>query len=144
MIYPELDITGINKILRKSPLILHVNGELSSYWPLSTALVPRTKSPYYVHITYIITHIIAILRAFYTSRLNHGQMNVAYGAIHTLVRLADLVLTLATFSFNGKYQYSQTGGVAMGSRLGPNCAFLFMDHIEEQIFDHYTRRTPDL
>ena len=26
----------------------------------------------------------------------------------------------------------------MGSRLGPNCACLFMGHIEEQIFDQYT------
>ena len=32
----------------------------------------------------------------------------------------------------------------MVSRLGPSCAYLFMDHIEEQIFDHYTRWTPDL
>ena len=52
---------------------------------------------------------------------------------HTLVRLAELVLTLNTFSFNGKY-YSQSGGVAMGSRLGPNYACLFMGHFEEQIF----------
>ena len=40
---------------------------------------------------------------------------------HTLVHLAELVLILNTFSFNGKY-YSQTGGVAMGSRLEPNYA----------------------
>ena len=32
----------------------------------------------------------------------------------------------------------------MGSRLGPNYACLFMGHFEEQIFDQYTRRTPDL
>ena len=62
---------------------------------------------------------------------------------HTLVRLAELVLALNAFSFNGKY-YSQTGGVAMGSRLVPNCACLFMGHFEEQIFDQYTRGTPDL
>ena len=47
-------------------------------------------------------------------------MNVAYGAIHTLVHLPGLVLTLTTF--NGKYQYSQTGGLAMGSRLVPACS----------------------
>ena len=40
-------------------------------------------------------------------------MNVAYVAIHTLVRFVELVLTLTTF--NGKYQYSQTGGAAVGS-----------------------------
>ena len=62
---------------------------------------------------------------------------------HTLVHLAELALTLNTFTFNGKY-YRQTGGVAMGSRLGPNYACLFMGHIEEQIFDQYPGRTPSL
>ena len=60
---------------------------------------------------------------------------------HTLVRLAELVLTLNTFSFNGKF-YKQTGGVAMGSRLGPNYACFFMGNIEEQIFEQYTRTVP--
>ena len=32
----------------------------------------------------------------------------------------------------------------MGSRLGPNYACLFMGHIEEQIFDQYTRTVPAL
>ena len=62
---------------------------------------------------------------------------------HTLVRLAELVLTLNTFSFNGNF-YRQTGGVAIGSRLGPNYACLFMGHIEEQIFDQYTGTKPVL
>ena len=62
---------------------------------------------------------------------------------HTLVRLAELVLTLNTFSFNGNF-YRQTGGVAMGSRLGPNYACLFMGHIEEQIFEQYTGTKPAL
>ena len=56
-------------------------------------------------------------------------MNVTYGAIDTMVGLAELVLTLTTFSFNGKHQYSQTRGVAMRNRLGPNCACLFMSHL---------------
>ena len=62
---------------------------------------------------------------------------------HTLVRLAELVLTLNTFSFNGNY-YQQTGGVAMGSKLGPNYACLFVGHIEEQIFQQYNGKSPDL
>ncbi|XP_044163912.1 uncharacterized protein LOC122948283 [Acropora millepora] len=52
---------------------------------------------------------------------------------HTLVGLAELVLTLNTFSFSGNF-YRQTGGVAMGSRLGPNYACLFLG----QIFAQYT------
>ena len=62
---------------------------------------------------------------------------------HTLVRLAELVLTLNTFSFNGNF-YRQTGGVAMGSRLEPNYACLFMGHVEEQIFAQYTGTKPAL
>ena len=62
---------------------------------------------------------------------------------HTLVRLAELVLTLNTFSFNGNF-YRQTGGVAMGSRLGPNYTCLFMGRVEEQIFAQYTGTKPAL
>ena len=50
---------------------------------------------------------------------------------HTLVRLAELVLSLNRFSFNGNV-YWQTGGVAIGSRLGPNYACLFAGHVEEK------------
>jgi len=35
----------------------------------------------------------------------------------TLTRLAELVLTLNSFSFNNEY-YRQLGGVAMGSKMG--------------------------
>ena len=62
---------------------------------------------------------------------------------HTLVRLAELVLTLNTFSFNGKY-YNQIREIAMGSQLGSNYACLFMGHIEEQIFVQGTGSKPDL
>ena len=41
--------------------------------------------------------------------------------IHTLLRMAELVLTLNNFNFNGEH-YKQIGGVAMGSKLGPNYA----------------------
>ena len=40
--------------------------------------------------------------------------------------------------------YKQTGGIAMGSRLGPNYAHLFMGHVEEQIFNQYMGPTPAL
>jgi len=59
------------------------------------------------------------------------------------VCLAELVLTLNTFSFDGDY-YQQTTGVAMGSRFGPNYACLFVGHIEEHIFQRYRGKTPDL
>ena len=62
---------------------------------------------------------------------------------HSLICLAELVLTLNTFSFNGEY-YQQTRGVAMGSCFGPNYACFFVGHIEEQIFQQYKGKTPDL
>ena len=49
----------------------------------------------------------------------------------TLTRLAEPFLAFNTFSFNGNF-YRQTGGVAMGSRLGPNYSCLFRGHIEEK------------
>ena len=43
----------------------------------------------------------------------------------TLTRLAELVLTLNAFTLNGDF-YQQIGGVAMGSKMGPNYACLFV------------------
>ena len=42
----------------------------------------------------------------------------------TLLRMAELILTLNTFELNGEY-YKQTGGVAMGSRVGPKLCLSF-------------------
>ena len=61
----------------------------------------------------------------------------------TLTRLAELVLTLNAFTFNGEF-YKQTGGVAMGSKMGPNYACLFVGYIEEQIARQYTGFVPQL
>jgi len=56
----------------------------------------------------------------------------------TLTRLAELVLT-----FNQQY-YRQVGGVAMGSRMGPNYACLFVGCIKERILSIYTGFIPQL
>ena len=76
MIYPDSTSQVLIKIVRKPPLILHVvcqqqcpnnlqlvNGELSSYWTLSTVLVPRTKSPSKICLlkTYYVHFILAVL-----------------------------------------------------------------------------------
>ena len=61
----------------------------------------------------------------------------------TLLRMAELVLTLNTFEFNGKF-YKQTGGVAMGSRLGPNYACVFVGYVEEHMLSSYAGTKPDL
>ena len=59
-----------------------------------------------------------------------------------LVRLAELVLTLNYFSFDGEH-YQQISGVAMGTKMGPNYANLFVGFVEKQIFEQYTDPIPD-
>ena len=50
-------------------------------------------------------------------------------------------LTLNAFSFDDQH-YRQIGGVAMGSKMGPNYAFLFVGYIEERIRSAYTGFVP--
>ena len=45
----------------------------------------------------------------------------------TLIRLAELVLNKNTFSFKGE-AFSQMSGIAMGTKMGPSYACLFMGH----------------
>ena len=61
----------------------------------------------------------------------------------TLLRMEELVSTLNTFEFSGEF-YKQTGGVAMGSRLGPNYACLFVGYVKECMLSSYTGTKPDL
>lgn len=55
----------------------------------------------------------------------------------TLIRLAKLVLTLNSFSFN-KVNCSQVCGVARGSRMGASYACLFVGYVEQQIHEQCT------
>ena len=82
---------------------------------------------------------LAALRFFLDCRpQNHNQPPT-----HTLLRLAELVLTLNTFEFDGSI-FEQISGVAMGTKMGPSYACLFMGHIEHQILASYTGPTPEL
>ena len=71
------------------------------------------------------------------------QRTIKEPSTHTLVRLAELVLTLNAFSFDHEH-YRQIGGVAMGSKMGPNYACLFVGYIEERIRSAYTGFVPQL
>ncbi|XP_015197558.2 uncharacterized protein [Lepisosteus oculatus] len=62
---------------------------------------------------------------------------------HTLVRLAELVLTLNAFSLNNLF-YQQVSGVAMGTRMGPSYTNIFVGWVEERFFASYTGYVPDL
>ena len=59
----------------------------------------------------------------------------------TLIHMAELVLTLNNFYFHGEH-YHQISGVAMGTKLGPNYANLFVGFVEKQLFE-YTGPMPD-
>ena len=61
----------------------------------------------------------------------------------TLLRLAELVLTLNCFSFATSY-YKQINVVAMGTKMGPSYANLFVGYIEHQFFNQYNGPKPEL
>ena len=53
------------------------------------------------------------------------------------------MLTLNSFSFKNEY-YHQLRGVAIGSKIGPNHACLFVGYVEKQIHEQYTGFIPQL
>ena len=61
----------------------------------------------------------------------------------TLLRLAELVLTLNCFSFGNNF-YKQINGVAMGTKMGSSCANLFVGFIENKFFSNYHGPKSDL
>ena len=61
----------------------------------------------------------------------------------TLLRLAELVLTLNCFSFADNY-YKQINGVAMDTKMGPSYANRFVGYIEHQFFNQYNGPKPEL
>ena len=61
----------------------------------------------------------------------------------TLLQLIELVLKLNTFHFNGRC-FSQKKSVAMGTKMGPIIAGIFMGYLEELFFADYEHSTPML
>ena len=59
----------------------------------------------------------------------------------TILRLTELVLNLNSFEFDGQF-FDQISGVAMGTKMGPSYACLFMGYLEGQIQKQYTGRIP--
>ena len=60
-----------------------------------------------------------------------------------IVRLTELVLTLNSFEFNGCF-FDQISGVAMGTKMGPSYANLFMGFLESKLHSQYTGPIPFL
>ena len=53
--------------------------------------------------------------------------------------LAFQVLTKNVFNFNGQL-YEQTQGTAMGTRMAPNYAIIFMHYLETNFLSHYPKQ----
>ena len=92
------------------------------------------------------------IKSLYTVIPNEGlrafkyflnKLEVLDPPTHTLLRMAELALTLNSFVFNGEH-YKQIGGVATGSKLGLNYACLFVGYVEEKMLRDYTGIKPDL
>ena len=71
------------------------------------------------------------------------QRTIKEPSSETLLRLGELVLTLNCFSFADNY-YKQVNGVAMGTKMGPSCANLFVGYIENQVFNQFNGTKPEL
>ena len=71
------------------------------------------------------------------------QRTVKEPSTDTLLRVAELVLTLNCFTFSGEI-FKQINGVAMGTKMGPNYANLFVGYVEEQIFNQFDGPKPEL
>ena len=71
------------------------------------------------------------------------QRTVKEPSTDTLLCLAELVLTLNCFTFSGEI-FKQINGVAMGTKMGPNYANLFVGYVEEQIFNQFDGPKPEL
>ena len=71
------------------------------------------------------------------------QRTVKEPSTDTLLRLAELVLTLNCFTFSGEI-FMQINGVAMGTKMRPNYANLFVGYVEKQIFNQFDGPKPEL
>ena len=72
-----------------------------------------------------------------------NQRPIKKPSSETLLRLAELVFTLNCFSFGDNY-YKQINGVAIGTKMGPSYANLFVGFIENKFFSNYHGPKPDL
>ena len=75
--------------------------------------------------------------------LDRRPSEARYPSAITLVRLAELVLTLNTFEFDGQI-FHQISGVAMGTKMGPSYECRFMGHLDYRIMEPFTGPVPEV
>ena len=77
-------------------------------------------------------------KVFQPSNIFFDLRTVKEPSSETLLRLAELVLTLNCFSFADSY-FKQINGVAMSTKMGPSYANLFVGYIEHKFFQSIHR-----
>ena len=75
--------------------------------------------------------------------MDHNKLIRIVLTVDNIFMFAELVLTLNCFSFAGNY-FKQINGVAMGTKMGPSYANLFVGYIENQFFNQYNGPKPEL
>lgn len=75
--------------------------------------------------------------------LDRRPPEACYPSTTTLAQLAELVLTLNTLEFDVQI-FHQVSRVAMGTKMGPSYACLFMGHHEHLILESFTGPMPEL
>ena len=71
------------------------------------------------------------------SVLNKNRNSLDKPKNEDIVNLLEIVLTKNNFQFNGN-NYLQTGGTAMGTKVAPSYANLFMSELEEKLIETHT------
>ena len=102
----------------------------------------ENKIIYTIHITSLYT-VIPNNEGLQALKYFFNQRPIKKPSSETLLRLAELVLTLNCFSFGDNY-YKQINGVAMGTKMGPSYANLFVGFIENKFFSNYHGPKTDL
>ena len=75
--------------------------------------------------------------------LDRRPPEARYPSTTTRVRLAELVLTLNMFEFDGEI-FHQISEVAMGTKMEPSYTCLFMGHLEYRIMESFTGALPEV
>ena len=71
--------------------------------------------------------------------LDRNRGKTAKPSTNSLIDLLRIVLTMNNFQFNGE-NFLQIGGTAMGTKVAPSYANLFMSNLEEKMLGSYDKQ----
>ena len=103
----------------------------------------RQKQIYFHYGLHFFIHCHTINEGLLALKFYFDQRSTKEPSSETLLRLAELVLTINCFSFSNNH-YQQINGVAMGTKMEPSYANLFVGYIENQFFNQYNGPQPKL